>query len=139
MGTYSLLCGNSHSNYQRNEDVVGLAKLTYVAGPDEPCDVSGEVRPPKVVNDVCSCGEVSMMSGDENRWPLVAVDNYFMTTLRMPLPKTFIWKKYSVYCKKVAYAVLVSPRGRSVVLNHSRTHRKWLSARWDLSDWGKRS
>ena len=35
------------SNYQRNEDVMGLAKLTYVAAPYEPCDVCGEVRPPK--------------------------------------------------------------------------------------------
>ena len=51
------------SDYQRNEDVVGLVKLTYVAGPYEPCDVGGEVKPPKVVDDVCSCGEVSIMSG----------------------------------------------------------------------------
>ena len=65
-------------------------KLTYVAGPDEPCDVGGEVRPPKVVNDVCSCGEVSMMSGGEDCWLLVTVNDYFMTALRIPLPKTAI-------------------------------------------------
>ena len=32
----------------------------------------------------------------------------------------------------MVYAVLVSPGGRSVVSNHSRTHRKWLSAQQDL-------
>ena len=78
------------SNYWRNEDVTGLVKLTYVTGPDEPCNVSGEVRPPKVVDDVCSCGEVSMMSGGENCWSLVTVDDYFMMTLRIPLPKMAI-------------------------------------------------
>ena len=78
------------SNYRRNEDVTGLAKLAYVAGPYEPCDVGGEVWPPKVVSDVCSCGEVSVMSGGENSWLLVAVDDYFMTTLRIPSPKTAI-------------------------------------------------
>ena len=69
---------------------MGLAKLTYVTGPNEPCNVSGEVRPPKVVNDVHSCCEVSMMSGGENCWSFVAVDDYFMTTLWIPLPKTAI-------------------------------------------------
>ena len=69
---------------------MGLVKLTYVTGPDEPCDVSGEVRPPKVVDDVCLCGEVSMMSGGENCWSLVTVDDYFMMTLRIPLPKMAI-------------------------------------------------
>ena len=83
------------SDYRRNEDVTSLAKLTYVAGPYEPCDVGGEVRPPKAVDDVCSCGEVSVMSGGvvsggENSWSLVAVDDYFMTTLRIPSPKTTI-------------------------------------------------
>ena len=83
------------SDYQRNEDVVGLAKLTYVAGSYEPCDVSGEVRPPKVVGDVCSCGKVSMMSGgvvssSENCRSFVTVDDYFMTTLWIPPPKTAI-------------------------------------------------
>ena len=48
------------SDYRRNEDIMGLAKLTYVTGPDEPCDAGGEVRPPKVVDDVCACGEVSV-------------------------------------------------------------------------------
>ena len=67
-----------------------MAKLTYVTGPDKPCDVSGEVRPPKAVNDVCSCGEVSMMSGGENCRPLVTVDDYFMMTLQIPLPKMAI-------------------------------------------------
>ena len=69
---------------------MGLAKLTYVTGPDEPCDISREVRPPKAVNDVCPCGEVSMMSGGENCWLFVAVDDYFMTTLQIPSPKTAI-------------------------------------------------
>ena len=69
---------------------MGLVKLTYVTGPDEPCDVSGEVRPPKVVDDVCSCGEVSVMSGGKNCWSLVAVDDYFMMTLWIPLPKMAI-------------------------------------------------
>ena len=78
------------SDYQRNEDVTGLAKLAYVAGPYEPCDVGGEVRPPKVVNDVCSCGEVSVMSSGEICWSFVAVNDYFMTTLRIPSPKTAI-------------------------------------------------
>ena len=70
---------------------MGLAQLTYVAGPDEPCDVGGEVRPPKMVNDVCSCGEVSVMSGGENCRSFVAVDDYFVTTLWIPSPKTAIY------------------------------------------------
>ena len=83
------------SDYRRNEDVTGLAKLAYVAGPYEPCNVGGEVRPPKVVDDVCSCGEISVMSGGvvsggENCQSFVAVDDYFMTTLRIPSPKTAI-------------------------------------------------
>ena len=73
-----------------------MAKLTYVTGPDEPCDVGGEVRPPKAVDDVCSCHKVSMMSSGvvssgENRWPFFAVNDYFMTALRIPLPKTAIY------------------------------------------------
>ena len=82
--------GSGSSDYRRNEDVTGLAKLAYVAGPYEPCDVGGEVRPPKAVDDVCSCGKVSVMSGGENCWSFVAVDDYFMTTLRIPSPKTAI-------------------------------------------------
>ena len=78
------------SDYQRNEDITGLAKLAYVAGPYEPCDVGGEVRPPKAVDDVCSCGEISVMSSGENCWSFVAVDDYFMTTLRIPSPDTTI-------------------------------------------------
>ena len=74
---------------------MGLAKLTYVTCADEPCNVGGEVWPPKAVDDVCSCGEVSMMSGgimgsSENCRLFVAVDDYFMTTLQIPLPKTAI-------------------------------------------------
>ena len=74
---------------------MGLAKLTYVAGPYEPCDVSGEVRPPKAVGDVCSCGEVSVMSssivsGGKNCWSFVAVDDYFVATLQIPSPKMAI-------------------------------------------------
>ena len=65
-------------------------KLTNVTGPDKPCDVGREVRPPKAVNDVCMCGEVSVMSGGENCWPFVAVNDYFMTTLWIPPPKTAI-------------------------------------------------
>ena len=84
-----------HGNYWRNKGVPGLAKLTYVTGPDEPCDVGGEVRPPKAVDDVCACGKVSVMSGgvvsgSENCWPFVAVNDYFMMTLWIPLPKTAI-------------------------------------------------
>ena len=84
------------SNYWRNKDVAGLVKLTYVTGPDEPCDVSGEVRPPKAVSDVCSCGEVSVMSGgivscSKNCWSFVAVDHYFMATLWIPSPKMAIY------------------------------------------------
>ena len=83
------------SNYRRNDDVAGLAKLTYVAGPYEPCDVSREVRPPKAVGDVCSCGEVSVMSsgivsGGKNCWSFVAVDDYFVATLQIPSPKMAI-------------------------------------------------
>ena len=81
------------SDYWRNEDVAGLAKLTYVAGPDEPCNVGGEVRSPKAVNDVCSCGEVSVMSSGENCWSFVTVDDYFMTTLQIPFPKMAIYLK----------------------------------------------
>ena len=66
---------------------MGLAKLTYVAGPDKPCNVGGEMRPPKVVNDVCSCGEVSMMSSSENCWLFVAVNDYFMMALQIPFSK----------------------------------------------------
>ena len=74
---------------------MSLATLTYVAGPYEPCDVGGEVWPPKAVNDVCPCGEVSVMpgsvvSGGENCWSFVAVDDDFMTTLQIPSPKTAI-------------------------------------------------
>ena len=122
------------SDYQRNEDITGLVQLTYVAGPDKPCDVGGEVRPPKVVNDVCSCGKVSMMSGSivsggENCWSFVAVDDYFMTALWIPFPKMAIYlEEDSVYCKKAAYVVLVSPGGHSVVSNHLQTWHKWLSA-----------
>ena len=88
--------GSGSSDYRRNEDVTSLAKLTYVTGPDEPCDVGGEVRPPKVVGDVCSCGEVSMMSGDvvsggKNCWLFVAVNHYFMATLWIPSPKTAVY------------------------------------------------
>ena len=58
-------------------------------------NVGGEVRPPKAADDVCSCGEVSMMSGgvvgsSENCWLFVAVNDYFMTTLQIPLPKMAI-------------------------------------------------
>ena len=56
-------------------------KLTNVTGPDEPCDVGGEVRPPKAVNDVCTCGKVSVMSSGKNHWPFVTVNDYFMMTL----------------------------------------------------------
>ena len=74
---------------------MGLAKLTYVTGPDEPCDVSREVRPPKVVDDVCMCGKASVMSsgivsGSENCWSFVAVNDYFMMTLQIPLLKMAI-------------------------------------------------
>ena len=84
------------SDNRRNEDVTGLAKLAYVAGPYEPSDVSGEVRPPKAVDDVCSCGKVSVMSGgvvsgSENCRSFVAVDDYFVTTLWIPSPKTAIY------------------------------------------------
>ena len=83
------------SDYRRNKDIMGLAKLAYVAGPYEPCNVSSKVGPPKAVDDVCPCGEVSVMSGSvmsssENRWSFVAVDDYFMTTLRIPSPETAI-------------------------------------------------
>ena len=71
-------------------------KLTYVASPYEPCDVSGEVRPPKAVDDVCSCGEISMMSGgimssSKNCWSFVTVDDYFMMALRILFPKMAIY------------------------------------------------
>ena len=75
---------------------MGLVKLTYVAGPYKPCNVGGEVRPPKAVSDVCSCGEVSVMSGGimssgENCRSFVAVNDYFVTTLWIPSPKTAIY------------------------------------------------
>ena len=78
------------SDYRRNEDITSLAKLTYVAGPYEPCDVGGQVRPPKAVDDVHLCCKVSVMSGGENCWSFLTVDDYFMTTLQIPLPKTAI-------------------------------------------------
>ena len=73
-----------------------MVKLTYVAGPDKPCDVGREVRPPKAVDDVCSCGKVSMMSGgvvssSKNCWSFVTVNDYFMMTLQIPSPKTAIY------------------------------------------------
>ena len=72
-----------------------MAKLAYVAGPYEPCDVGRKVRPPKVVNYVCPCGEVSMMSSGvvssgKNCWLFVALDDYFMMTLWIPSPKMAI-------------------------------------------------
>ena len=85
------------SDYWRNEDVAGLVKLTYVTGSYEPCDVRGEVRSPKAVGDVCSCGEVSMMSGGENCRSFVAVDDYFVTTLQIPSPKMAIHLE-EVFC-----------------------------------------
>ena len=74
---------------------MGLEKLTYVTGPDKPCDVGRQVRPPKVVNDVCSCCEVSVMSGSvmsssKNCWLFVTVNDYFMMTFQIPLPKMAI-------------------------------------------------
>ena len=49
-----------------------------------------------MVDNVCLCGEVSMMSGSivgssENCWSFVAVYDHFMTTLRIPLPKMAIY------------------------------------------------
>ena len=87
---------SGNSDYWRNEDVAGLTKLTYVAGSYEPCNVGGEVRPPKAVGDVCPCGEVSVMSGGvvsggENCRSFVAVDDYFVMTLWIPSPKTAIY------------------------------------------------
>ena len=74
---------------------MGLAKLTYVTGPNEPCNVGREVRPPEAVNDVCAYGKVSVMSGSivsggKNPWLFVAVDDYFMTTLQIPSLKVTI-------------------------------------------------
>ena len=48
-----------------------------------------------MVDDVCMCGKVSMMSscivsGSENCWLSVTVDDYFMTTLLIPSPKMAI-------------------------------------------------
>ena len=65
---------------------MSLVKLTYVTGPDKPCNVSGEVRPPEAVDDVCTCGEVSMMSSGENCWSFVSQ----WTTLWIPPPKATI-------------------------------------------------
>ena len=75
---------------------MGLVKLTYVTGPYEPCDVGREVRPPKVVDNVCSCGKVSMMSGGimssgKNCWSFVTVNDYFMMALWIPFPNTAIY------------------------------------------------
>ena len=66
-----------------------------MTGPDEPCNVSGEVRPPKVVDNVCACHEVTMMSGHimgggKNCWLLVTVDDYFMMALLILPPKVTI-------------------------------------------------
>ena len=69
---------------------MSLVKLTYVAGPYEPCDVGREVWSPKAVDDVCPCGKVSVMPSSENCWSFVAVDDYFMTTLRISSPKMAI-------------------------------------------------
>ena len=48
-----------------------------------------------MVNDVCMCGEVSVMSGSvvsgsKNFWLFVAVDHYFMMTLQISPPKVTI-------------------------------------------------
>ena len=80
---------------------MGLAKLTYVTGPDEPCNVSGEVRPPKVVDDVCTCGKVSVMPGgvvsrSKNCWSFVTVDDYFMTMICLGCNKD-LWSRRSKY------------------------------------------
>ena len=77
---------------------MGLVEVTYVTCPDEPCNVGGEVRPPKVVDNVCTCCEVSMMSGgimggSENFWSPVAVDDYFMMALWIPPPNATILLK----------------------------------------------
>ena len=53
---------HGHSNYQWNEDIVGLVELTYVTYSDKPGNIGGEVRPPKAVYDVSTCHEVSLMS-----------------------------------------------------------------------------
>ena len=128
---------SGNSDYWRNEDVAGLMKLTYVAGSYEPCNVGGEVRPPKAVGDVCPCGEVSVMSGSvvgsgENCWLLVAVDDYFMMTLRIPSPKT------AIDLEKV-FGVL--QKGGVIGIGESQRTFGGLepSARRDLSDRGKRS
>ena len=74
---------------------MGLAELTYVTGSDKPCDVGREVRPPKVVDDVCMCSKVSVMSsgvmsGSENCWSFVTVNDYIMMTLWISPPKMTI-------------------------------------------------
>ena len=74
---------------------MGLVELTYVTGPDEPCNVSRVVRPPIGVDDVCTCCKVTMMSGgimssNENCWLLVTVNDYFMTALQILPPKATI-------------------------------------------------
>ena len=74
---------------------MGLVKLTYVTGPDKPCNVGRQVRPPKVVNNVSLCRKVSVMSGgvmsrSKNCWSFVVVNDYFMMTLQIPLPKMAI-------------------------------------------------
>ena len=48
-----------------------------------------------MVDDVCMCGKASVMSsgivsGSENCWSFVAVNDYFMMTLQIPLPKMAI-------------------------------------------------
>ena len=48
------------------------------------------MRPPKAVDDVCSCGKVSVMSSSKNCWSFVTVDDYFMVTLQIPSPKMAI-------------------------------------------------
>ena len=55
-----------------------------------------QCRPPKVVDDVCSCREIPMMSGgvvssSKNCWSFVSVDDYFMATLWIPSPKVVIY------------------------------------------------
>ena len=130
------------SDYQRNEDALGLAKLTYVAGPYKPCNVGGEVRPPKVVDDVCSCGKVSMMSGGvvssgENCQLFVTVNDYFMMALRIPFPKMAIYLE-EVFGILQESGVCGIGESRRTFVGLKPCH-KWSSVWLDLSDRGKRS
>ena len=72
-----------------------LMKLAQVTGSDQPGNVSGEVRPPKVIYYVGSCRKVTMMPSSivgngEDSWLFVQFNDDLMIPLWIPPPKAAI-------------------------------------------------